>query len=553
VLGAALLIVAGVVVGAGALLPRTPGAATTVDVGCTDVATSVGLTFRSDYGATYPVQDAFGAVMQRNMGNGAAVGDYNGDGWLDVLLLAQAGHHSKLFRNDPAPGGGRRFTDVTEQAGLGGVTSNARVAQFVDLNGSGRPDLVIASDWFAGAPGRPVGGPSQIFRNNGDGTFTDVTAGSGFTPQGYLVGGMAFADVDGSGRQSIYVSYWTDEAAADPGLAQIKGIFPGSNRLFRNLGGYHFEDVTDRAFVEPYHADSFTAIFADFTGDGRPDIYQANDHRPDRFYRNNGDGTFTDPGYADGLTRQGNSMGVATAVGPDGGLDLFITNITDPSGLYGSNIGNTYMTMTQDGGVIRWRNSAQQLGVVDTAWGWGATFADLNLDGAPDLYAVQGMHEFVGDRSGHLTTATATLFLNDGTGSQFTVAKGTGCDVAGDQRALVAFDYDRDGAPDLLITQVDGPAVLLRNTIGGRHWLTVAPSGPGDAGNNARVSVTAGGRTTTQILLAGGSYLAGPPRETYFGLGAATSATMVRIAWADGATSELLDVAADQLIRVAHP
>jgi hypothetical protein len=423
----------------------------------------------------------------------------------------------------------------------------------VDLNGSSRPDLVIASDWFAGAPGGPVGGPSQIFRNNGDGTFTDVTAGSGFTPQGYLVGGMAFADVDGSGRQSIYVSYWTDEAAADPGRAQIKGIFPGSNRLFRNLGGYHFEDVTDRAFVEPYHADSFTAIFADFTGDGRPDIYQANDHRPDRFYRNNGDGTFTDPGYADGLTREGNSMGVAAAVGPDGGLDLFITNITDPSGLYGSNIGNTYMTMTQDGGAIRWRNSAQQLGVVDTAWGWGATFADLNLDGAPDLYAVQGMHEFVGDRSGHLANATATLFLNDGTGSQFRVAKGTGCDVAGDQRALVAFDYDRDGAPDLLITQVDGPALLLRSTIGGRHWLTVAPSGPGDAGINARVSVTSGGRTTTQILLAGGSYLAGPPREAYFGLGAATSATMVRVAWADGTTSELPDVAADQVLRVVHP
>jgi hypothetical protein len=539
---------AAAVAAAVALASRPSGPVRTVDVGCQDVAANAGLTFRGDYGATYKVQDAFGDVMQRNMGNGAAVGDYDGDGWLDVLLLGQAGHHSRLFRNDHG-----HFTDVTDRAGLGGVTSNARVAQFVDLTGSGRPDLVIASDWWPTAPGGAVGGPSQVFRNNGDGTFTDVTAGSGFEPQGYLVGGMAFADFDGDGRPDVYLSYWTDEAAADPGRAEVKGIFPGTNRLYRNLGGYRFEDVTGHAFVEPYHADSFTAVFADFTGDGRPDIYQANDHRPDRFYRNNGDGTFTDPGYADGLTREGNSMGVATTVGPTGDLQLFITQITDPSGLYGSNIGNTWMTMSQDGGRITWANSASERGVVDTAWGWGTASVDLNLDGAPDIYAVQGMREFVGDRSPHLSAATSALFLNDGTGATFERATGTGCDVAGDQRALVAFDYDRDGAPDLLITQVEGPTLLLRNTIAGRHWLTIAPEGRGDAGINARVSVTAGGRTTTQIVLAGGSYLAGPPREAYVGLGAATSASLVRVAWADGTMTELHDVPADQVVHLPHP
>jgi hypothetical protein len=403
------------------------GVVRTADVGCVDVAASVGLTFRGDYGATYRVQDAFGDVMQRNMGNGAAVGDYDGDGWLDVLLLGQAGHHSRLFRNDHG-----HFTDVTDHAGLGGVTSNARVAQFVDLNGSGRPDLVIASDWWPTAPGGAVGGPSQVFRNNGDGTFTD-------------------------------------------------------------------------------------------------------------------------PGYADGLTREGNSMGVATAVGTNGDLQLFITQITDPSGLYGSNIGNTWMTMRQDGSRITWANSAAERGVVDTAWGWGAASVDLNLDGAPDIYAVQGMREFVGDRSPHLAGATSALFLNDGTGTTFQRATGTGCDAAGDQRALVAFDYDRDGAPDLLITQVNGPTLLLRNTIAGRHWLTIAPEGRGDAGINARVSVTAGGRTTTQIVLAGGSYLAGPPREAYVGLGSATTASLVRVAWADGTTTELHDVPADQVLHLPHP
>ena len=513
---------------------------------CADVASSVGLQFTGDYGPVFPALDAYGTLMQENMGNGAAVGDYNGDGYLDVLLLGQAGQHTRLFRNDPAPGGGRRFTDVTDAAGLGGVTSNARVAQFVDLAGSGRPDLVIAADYMPGGPG----GPSQIFRNNGDGTFTDVTAGSGFDPTGYIVGGMTFADYDGSGRQSIWLSYWTEELAGDPGRTEVQGAFPGHNRLYQNLGGYHFKDVTDSMGIQEYHADSFSAVFADFTGDGLPDIYQANDHRPDAFYENVGGGQFKDPGYADGLTRAGNSMGVATTVGPDGGLRLFVTNITDPSGLFGSNLGNTFMMNEQDSSGIHFSNGAAQYGIVDTAWGWGTSFVDMNLDGAPDLYAVQGMHAFVGDSSPHLADATSTLFLNDGTGTKFTDAKDSGCDVPGDQRALVAFDYDRNGTPDLLITQVAGPTLLLQNYTAGKHWLTVAPEGPGDAGIDARVTVTAGGRTTTQILLAGGSYLAGPPRELYFGLDTAVSADLVRIAWADGTTTVLHDVKADQVLRV---
>jgi hypothetical protein len=518
---------------------------------CADVAAASGLAFTGSYGPVFPVLDAMGNLMQRNMGNGAAVGDYNGDGYLDVLLLGQAGHHTKLFRNDPGPSGERHFTDVSDAAGLGGVTSNARVAQFVDLSGSGRPDIVIAADYWPGGPA----GPSQIFRNNGDGTFTDVTAGSGFDPSGYIVGGMTFADYDHSGRQSIWLSYWTEELGGDPGRDVVQGTWPGHNRLYRNLGNYHFQDVTEDlgTTAMSYHADSFTAIFADFTGDGWPDIYQANDHRVDRFYRNLGNGEFRDETRQVGLERKGNSMGVAATVDGSGMLNLFITNITDPGGYFGTNQGNTFMSASQDSAGVHFSNDAASRGVVDTAWGWGTSFVDMNGDGSSDLYAVQGMREFVGNGSVHLYNAKSTLFLNDGTGKDFAIATGTGCDVPGDQRALVVFDFNRDGAPDLLITQVAGPPILLENLISGKHWLTVAPGGPGDAGIDARVTVTAGGRSSTQILLAGGSYLAGPPREAYFGLGTATVADEVVVQWASGRTTRLANVPADQVLRVPAP
>ena len=141
---------------------RPPARATLgPQLACADVASSVGLEFTGDYGPVLPAPDAYGTLMQENMGNGAAVGDYDGDGYLDVLLLGQAGHQTKLFRNDPAPDGGRRYTDVTDAAGLGGITSNARVAQFVDLSGSGRPDLVIAADYIPGRPRWALADPAQ--------------------------------------------------------------------------------------------------------------------------------------------------------------------------------------------------------------------------------------------------------------------------------------------------------------------------------------------------------------------------------------------------------
>ena len=227
--------------------------------------------------ATVFEANSIGVSMQRNLGNGAAVGDYDADGDLDVYLLGQAGHASRLFRNElnGGPPSAARFTDVTDSAGLLGNRGMSRAALFADLDGDGRLDLVIGNDHVPGMPASP----RAIYRNDGDGRFTDVTAGSGFAPIGFILGGLALVDEAGSGLPSIYVSYWTADLGGDPSQpTRVVSRFPGENRFYRNLGGFQFDDATEEVGLA-IRNDSFQALFTDFDGDRRPDLYLAVDHR----------------------------------------------------------------------------------------------------------------------------------------------------------------------------------------------------------------------------------------------------------------------------------
>lgn len=538
----AVLVVA--LVGSGLILPGPARAEAAL---CRNVAAERGLTFRGAYGTTPFATEPMAAMMLRNMGNGAAVADVVGDGRLSVLLLGQLGHANRLFRNQLTAAGETEFIDVTEAAGLSNK-GGSRAAAFADLDNDGDPDLIVMHDWDGGE----LGSPSKLFRNNGDGTFSDVTEGSGFAPVGYLVGGLSLADYNRDGRLDIYVSYWTMELGGDPGREQmaIKGRFAGQNRLYENLGAFRFEDVTDEVHLGQMTRDSFTSIFADFTGDGWADLYVAVDHREDLFFENTG-GAFRLASEEHGVGHIGNDMGVAVAdLGSDGTLDLYVTNITDPNDQFGTGSGNTLLVgqRTADGSVA-YTDDAEAMGVTDTGWGWGTAFTDMNLDGRLDLYAVQGMQEFIAQQSPELRNQKARLFLGRADGS-FELAQGTGCDIPGDQRSVVPLDYDRDGAPDLLVTQMAYSTVLLENGTADRHWLTVDLSRAGAQAAGARVTVTAGGRATTQVALYGGSYLAGMPMELYFGLGDATVADNVSVTWADATILDLGPVPADGIVRV---
>jgi hypothetical protein len=311
-----------------------------------------------------------------------------------------------------------------------------------------------------------------------------------------------------------------------------------------------FREVTGEVGLGETTADSFTTVFADFTEDGWPDLYVALDHRADQFYENDR-GTFRPASVEHGIGHVGNDMGVAvTDLRSDGTLDLYATNITDPNDQFGTGSGNTLLVGRRSAdGTLTYVDDASAAGVEDTGWGWGTAFTDLDLDGDLDLYVVQGMQEFIAQQSPELRNQTARLFLGTGTDG-FTQAADDGCDLPGDQRSVIPLDYDRDGAPDLLITQVAYSTVLLENGSTGKHWLTVDLSGAGAQAAGARVTVAAAGRRTTQVALYGGSYLAGMPMELYFGLGDASTAEGLSITWADGSVSDLGPTAGDRLIRV---
>ena len=509
---------------------------------CVEVAAGVGLEFDNPYGRVL-AEEEMGKIMQRNMGNGAAVGDYNNNGALDVYLLSNEGSPARLFRNELAETGEARFTDVTAEAGVDDH-GLGRAAHFVDLNGSGWLDLVVVNDYI---PGELP--PSRIFANQGDGTFEDVSDGSGFAPEGYLVGGVTLADFTQNGFLDIYVSYWTREIGGSPIGAPIKGAWPGENRLYENLGDFRFRDITEEVGLGGVSMDTFTAIAHDFEGDGRFDLYLAVDHRSDRYYRNEG-GVFVDASSEARVGHRGNSMGVAVAdVDGSGWFDLFVSNIYDPQQSYGVDPpGNILLISEHTDEGIRFVNQADERGVLESGWGWGAAFVDIDLNTHQDLMTVQGFDEFIAEHF-ELRNMTSTLFRNDGTG-HFQPAVDSGCEVPGDQRSLIVFDYNRSGAPDFLITQVDGPVLLLENQSSGNS-ITVRLD-PSDA---ASVGAVVEAHTTETVMrrlvLAGASYLAGPPLEAYFGLGDAEIAD-IWVQWPTGDEATYSGIEAGTILDVSR-
>ena len=501
----------------------------------TNIAPSVGLDFRQG-SFRYGMSPDYRAMM----GGGVCWLDYNNDGRLDLFAVnsyasadtAQWEAHAGLPRSALFENVHGRFRNVsrTTHAGLA-VQGDGCVA--ADLNGDGNTDLVVTST--SGV---------QILRNTGRGTFARRTLAS----SGWYAG-AAVADVNGDGRPDIFVSGYSDPNEPVPGsLAGFPtNIAAVRDLLYLNEGDGRFREVGRTAGLEPAGArHGLGAQFLDVNGDGRPDLYVANDEDPNELYVNVPwpGGTKADPaglgfrledrGVAAGVADPFAGMGVASeTIG--GRLNLLVTNSRhEPTAAFrqapGSDFADARATVDP---------------TLGTAFaGWGASFVDLKNSGTPALVIATGAIPVT-----NLARDAETVRVLGPSGDSFETAAGSTPALNG--RGLAAADVDNDGRMEIAVNTIGGKLVLLRPSGPTGNWLDVKLSRfvPG-----AVVTATLpGGRSLTQTVQAGTSYLSSEDPRAHFGLGTATSVDSLTVRYPWGGTSRLSSLGVNRIVDVNVP
>ena len=510
----------------------------------TDVTSQAGIHFQHNSGAIG------GKLLPETLGSGCAFLDYDRDGWQDILLINGAdwpGHkknHStlRLYRNN----GNGTFTDVTVRAGLDIEMYGMGVA-VGDYNNDGFPDILITCV-----------GQNRLFRNTGKGTFVDVTSTSGLGKrEGFSTSALWF-DYDRDGLLDLFVCNYVKWSPEHDVFCSLDGkhksyCTPEAYRgetcwLFHNRGDGTFEDVTAASGIFDSSSKSLGVALFDDNHDGWPDLLVANDTQPNKLYRNQHNGTFKDAAVEAGLafSSEGKAragMGVDVADFDNSGRPgVAITNFDNEMiGLYRMS-GKSFEDIAPQSGVgIASRNSL----------GFGCSFLDVNLDGWLDFAVANGhIDETVRNIRGNVGYAQPPqLFLNNGKGSFHDVAAevGGGFEQPKVGRGLAYADFDRDGDLDLLLTTNNGPAYLYRNDqLSGNRSIRFRLVGTKSNrdGIFASLRVFAGGITQSRIVKGGSSYLSQSELPVTFGLEKRDRIERVVIDWPSGRTEEFKNLPA---------
>jgi hypothetical protein len=482
------------------------------------------------------------------MGGGGGFIDYNRDGLLDIYLVCysqtpQADANLKLRDALYRNNGDGTFTDVTASAGINGQLWGMGFA-CTDYNNDGWPDMYITGY-----------GASKLYRNNANGTFTDVTIQAGVT-NGKWGASAAFFDYDNDGYSDLYVANYLkfDPDGKVPcqlfdgrpycAISQFKG---SSGVLYHNNRDGTFTDVSKEAGIANLTGKGLGVIALDYNNDGRMDIYQANDGDPNFLFRNNGNGTFSEIALEAevALNPEGaprGGMGVdAEDIDGDGYLDIFVTNYSGETNAFWHNEGDGTFSET---------TYEMGLGKISVPMsGFGTRFFDYNNDGLVDLFVLNG-HPFESiSKVFPGTTYAEPPFLFENTGKGFReVAAQHGAALKRFYlgRGLAVGDIDNDGDPDLLLMMAGEPPVLLRNDGGNRnHWLGIKLVGTKSNadGIGARVTVIAGGLRRQKQLLGGTSYCSASDTRLLYGLGNIQKVDEVEVRWPSGQVTTLKDAA----------
>lgn len=535
---------------AGALAIAVPAAVLTAatPVVFTDVTESAGIRFTHNTGA-------FGAkYMPETFGSGVLWLDADGDGWQDVLLVNGDGWPGRGAAPTHAAlyrnDGDGTFTDVTRGSGLD-VPLYGMGGAAADFDNDGHVDVYLTAL-----------GPNRLFRGAGDGTFTDITDAAGVGDPGFSTAALWF-DYDEDGHLDLFVGNyvrWTPETdlfcslSGDAKSYCTPESYQGqSGTLYRNRGDSTFEDVTTAAGVRAPSSKALGVAMLDFNDDGRMDFFVANDTQPDQLFENRGDGTFEDIGVLAGVAFS--DAGVARA---GMGVDAADYDGSGRPDLVIGHFSTEMMALYHNEGnglfIDEGPRSAIGRATLPTLT-FGCFFFDFDLDGWSDIFAANGhVADDVERVQTRITYAQPPqLFRNDGGRFEEVSAPGTALAAPQVGRGAAYADYDRDGDLDVLVTANGGPPRLLRNDGGNQNRMlrvrTVGTASNRD-GIGARIDVTAGGETRWQVVRTGSSYLSQSELPVTFGLGGRTRADEVTVTWPSGRVDRLGAVAADRTITV---
>jgi hypothetical protein len=509
--------------------------------------------------------------LPEDMGSGAAWGDYDNDGDEDLFVVnicgpltlsqteaAKSPATCKLYRNN----GDGSFSDVTEQAKLS-LRILGMGAAWGDFDGDGKLDLVVTSY------------PALfLFHNDGNGTFSDVSASSGLGRQRGFWTGASWADYDRDGDLDLYVcgyvQYDFDPADWNKVSAQFKAEVPFTlnpssykperNLLFRNNGYASFTEVAKQAGVDNIEGRSLSAAWCDFDDDGLVDLYVANDVSDNALFKNLGNGKFADVSHAAWVADYRGAMGLAIGDWDgDGDFDIFITHwLAQENALY-----NNMRIPFRGGkpGKMVFMDVADQYGLGQASLDyvkWGTAFFDYDNDGKPDLLVVSGS-TFQDEKDKHLLVPMRhLLFWNRGDPEGFFETSPVSGAIFQQKtvgRGAAFADYDNDGDVDCFLGNHNGRAWLLRNDGGNQNrWLKVKIRGQKNGfGFGAKVRVIVGDKMQTQQIGSQPSYLSGNSLIACFGLGKAETVDSVIVTFANGKVAQQQGVRSNQTITIEEP
>lgn len=518
--------------------------------------------------------DRYHAFEVGAIGTGVAIGDFDGDGRPDIFVVSKT-ESCRLFRNL----GGWKFEDVTERAGVLDRGDAAMIwkqgATFADVNNDGRLDLYVCR----------FGAPNLLYVNQGDGTFKEEAAPRGVALNDASVVG-AFCDYDRDGWLDLYVQTNLLDGVAHPNGQR--------DHLFHNNRDGTFTDVTDRAGIAG-ETQGHSVAWWDYNGDGWPDLYVANDFSaPDQLYRNNHDGTFTEVARSVLPHTPFSSMGCDVGdVDNDGRLDLFVadmaatTHAKDQRGM--ATMRDLSPERLDDGSVVaqlprnalylatgtpHFQEAACLAGLAATDWTWSVRFEDLDNDGRVDLFVTNGMH-----REAHNTDLMARMTVADNPAQKIQIEKSSpvlnethlayrnlgglrfeevgkkwGLDEKGVGFGAAFGDLDGDGDLDLVYTNYQREATVLRNDSAG-HRVLIALRGTTSNrfGIGAQVRIATAAGTQVRVLGTARGLLSSSEPVAHFGLGEDTAIKRLEVIWPSGRTQAFTDLDVDRRFTITEP